>query len=358
MHLNDHLPLLEEYLLCEEDSELRDQFANAFFLHQDDDVYKTIKSDIVKGLEINNAYRKSVLSRLTQEEKEEFANIAIGHGLDDIQKLDPKLYTENPYFKLLKGLREVKKGKIRFFTRGYKPYEAFLSDEQRVNNGHLSLPLGYFPLGLDYPAIEKGDTVWMSLIPHEINTMARPIEEAKGKVITLGLGLGYYAYMVSLKKDVTNVYAIENDPEIITFFKENLLPRFPNKDKIKIIEADAIAYAKEHGREFDYLFCDIYHNEEDGLPIYLKLLKFEESHFSYWIEDSILSYFRRYVLAFLEEQYDGYPEEAYKEGHDFSSKLFRSLYKATKNISIGNDDELLAFLEKESLKKLAKCLEM
>ena len=42
----------------------------------------------------------------------------------------------------------------------------------------------------------------MSLNPYEIRTMENAIITARGKVLTLGLGLGYYAYMVHLKEEV------------------------------------------------------------------------------------------------------------------------------------------------------------
>ena len=41
-----------------------------------------------------------------------------------------------------------------------------------------------------YPSIRLYDTEWMSLNQHEIRTMEVPIQLAKGKVLTLGLGLG------------------------------------------------------------------------------------------------------------------------------------------------------------------------
>ena len=355
MHLSPNLPLLEELLLCEEENELRDQFANGFYLHQEPKVYQEIGRSIAQGNSIEDAYRKHLLSHSSHEEKQAFAGVAYGMGLDSLQKLNDSI-EENPYFKLLKGLKDKRSGKLSFFTREYAPYEVFLIDDEKENQGRLELSLGYYEKGLSFPALSKDGTVWMSLIPHEINTMKQAIASAKGNVLTLGLGLGYYAFMVSQKDEVESVTIVENDPKVIAMFQELLLPSFPQKEKIHIVKGDAFDYVKHHGREFDFTFVDIYHDETDALPLYLRLLHLEQGPTAYWIERAILLYFRRYVLAFLEEQYDGLGEEAYQERHDFPSALFGALFDATEDASIQNDEELKAFLSPASLKDLARKL--
>ena len=360
MKLAQSLPALEEYSIAENENELRDGFANRYYLHQSPSFYKNIASTTQRKLSVEDAYRKAALSEMSMEEKEEFAQVAFAMGLDRFSLLDPSLVTENPYYKLLLGLKEKKVGNLRFFTRKYEPYEVFLYDEQYADAlyGSEILPLGYYKQGLPFPALEKGGQVWMSLIPHEILTMAKPIEEAKGKVLVLGIGLGYFAYMVSEKEEVTNVTLVENDPAVISLFESALLPLFPHKEKIEIIKGDGIAYAKNHGQEYDYAFVDIYHNEEDGLPIYLKMVGQETCPTAYWIENSLLLYFRRYVIGFLEEQYDGYTEEAYIARNDFPSALFGALYDATKEGSLKDDHDVLEFLRLPNVKALAKTLKL
>ena len=39
----------------------------------------------------------------------------------------------------------------------------------------------------------------MTITPDEIETMKEAVDQAFGNVLTFGLGLGYYAYMVSEK---------------------------------------------------------------------------------------------------------------------------------------------------------------
>ena len=153
----------------------------------------------------------------------------------------------------------------------------------------------------------------MSLIPHEIKTMEEAIKKAKGKVLVYGFGLGYFAYMVARKADVESVTVIESDPSIITFYEEALSSLFPT-GKMQIIEGDALTFASSSPKnQYDFLFADIWHDEEDGLPLYEALLKKEgtakENH--YWIEISLLVYARRLLNAEI--------EEIVSEDYDFSS---------------------------------------
>ena len=60
----------------------------------------------------------------------------------------------------------------------------------------------------------------MLITPNEIETMKKSISEATGNVLTYGLGLGYYAYMVSMKENVESVTIVEKDKEIIDLFKK------------------------------------------------------------------------------------------------------------------------------------------
>lgn len=84
----------------------------------------------------------------------------------------------------------------------------------------------------------------MSVVLSEIESMKEPLERAAGKVITYGLGLGYYTFMASEKEDVESVTVVELNPHMISLFKKKLLPHFPHKEKVHIIEGDALVYIK------------------------------------------------------------------------------------------------------------------
>ena len=68
--------------------------------------------------------------------------------------------------------------------------------------------IGYFNKSFKYLVVNKNDVTWMSTDPNEINTMKDAINNAKGNVLVFGLGLGYYAYMISLKKEVKKITII------------------------------------------------------------------------------------------------------------------------------------------------------
>ena len=135
----------------------------------------------------------------------------------------------------------------------------------------------------------------MSLVPHEIETMKEPLSKAEGRVAVLGLGLGYFAFAASQKEEVSEVVVFEKDPAIIALFQARLLPRFPRKDKIRILKKDALDYPEDG--PFDFVFADLWHDVEDGLPLYRKLVKREtrDCPVSYWIEDTMRLVFARFL---------------------------------------------------------------
>ena len=78
---------------------------------------------------------------------------------------------------------------------------------------------------------------------------------AFGNVLTFGLGLGYYAYMVSEKESVESVTIVEMNEDVIQLFKKYVLPQFKNAEKIKIIKADAFEYAQQHILPVNMILC-------------------------------------------------------------------------------------------------------
>ena len=146
-----------------------------------------------------------------------------------------------------------------------------------------------------FPAILEKDRIWMTITPNEIKTMKEPVDGAVGHVLTFGLGLGYYAYMVSEKDNVESVTVVEINEDVIHLFTKYVLPQFQNAGKIKIIKADAFEYAKKHMTpgKHDFVFTDLWHDVSDGIDMYVKMKEYEKqspTFFSYWIEKSILCY--------------------------------------------------------------------
>jgi len=225
--------------------------------------------------------------------------------------------------------------KIGNWTLGYERYEP---KEVFLSGGIESLgkpyfmeknPLGYFLEPFRFLSLKEDGTTWMSVIPHEINTMEEPLRHMKGQVVVMGLGLGYFAFHCLEKKEVTSLVVVENDRRLISLFNEELKPFFPDLSKLTVLEGDAYD-AKVVGaplQKADAVFYDLWHNEEDGLPLlcqaYLEAKKYPNASFSYWMESSLLSYYRRIVIVLLDAALN-YPSEQ-EEDDEIMSQTKKAL---------------------------------
>lgn len=209
---------------------------------------------------------------------------------DSFKLLDIDKYQNNLYYKNIK-LDSIKGQNWQITIQSYKPYEAFVYNDLKKIDKRIIPSIGFFDREYKYPCVMQNNREWMLITPNEIETMEKPINNAFGNVLTYGLGLGYYAYMVSLRENVTSITIVENDPEVIELFVQYILPQFKYKDKIKIICEDAYDYAKRKIK-YDYVFVDIWHDPTDGVDAYLKFKSLERKDviYSYWIEDTIKYY--------------------------------------------------------------------
>lgn len=225
---------------------------------------------------------------------------------DAVHCLETRKYRDNPYLENIK-FPDTATRHWKFTHYSYRPYEAFICNDIDIDKNLREVPqIGFFRERFAYPAVEQDGREWMAVKPSEIETMRAPIEEATGKVVTFGLGLGYFAYMVSEKPDVTSLDIVERSEEAIALFERHILPQFPNKEKIRIIRSDAFEFLSENmwqdarrGR-YDYAFIDLWHDTADGLEMYLKAKRIEnklhtaglQTKFAYWVEKSLLSAYR------------------------------------------------------------------
>ena len=332
------------------------------------DVFFRFKEKELKSLEscgdIQNGYRQMAIRNMDQEQKEAYASVQVGYGLDSFDEIDPESLLGNPYYKALSSLKGTKKGKSEFLVKGIPAHSLFVYDEVKTDPANFLAsysPVGYFKKPFPYPCIDREGRTWMSIIPHEANTMAKAIEKAHGNVLTYGCGLGYFAFMASIKEGVDSVTILESDPNALALFRDVLLPLFPKKEKINLIQGNALKFSLEEGQKpYDYLFVDIYHDAEDGLPLYIELRKREEIALEadYWIEEAILAYFRRHLISYVLEQADGYGDEAYKGYENFSERLLCSLHRHYKHAKIETAEELLSLLSSDNLRELAQRIKL
>ncbi len=239
--------------------------------------------------------------------------------IPSIKRLDPDLYKSNPYLKNI-PISQRKIGSWTLSYQSYAPYEGFVRDDYILDGEREICALGFFDTEFSFPTVFENGVEWMAIKPNEIETMKDPIEKASGRVVAFGLGLGYFAYMASIKDNVSSVTIIERSEDVISLFKSEILPHFSHPEKIKIIQSDAFEYAKSRMSDeaYNYAFVDLWRDVSDGVELYSKMKRLESlssgTHFEYWIEKSILVTVRKKIFnAVIESIENGKNTLSYNE---------------------------------------------
>lgn len=238
-------------------------------------------------------------------EKNEDRRIIMDYLTPSVRILDKTKYENNPYYKNIK-LDNLKDGSWEIKIEEYKPYQAVICDDMIINEDFSEVPpLGFFTESFSFPAILENGNEWMTLTPVDLDTCEEAIAAARGRVVTFGLGLGYYAYMVAQKEDVESVTVVELSADVIKLFKTHILPKMENGHKIRIVNADAFEYAEKlmPGENFDLAFVDTWRDASDGAPMYERMRALEKysenTKFLYWIENFLRSRLRALKFAQL-----------------------------------------------------------
>lgn len=313
-----------------------------------------------RGLVGEDAYAKALALKLS-EGKSDIAELLHRHM--DVKCLSSVKheYVDNKYYlDLMASKRKV--GAWSLDEGTYTPYEAFAWTDIEVKNPYYleKTRLGYLTDTFSFPVILEDKDVWMSITPHEIETMRKAIKKVTGNVVVMGLGLGYFPYMASLKKEVKTITIIEKDEDAIALFKEHLLPLFPFKDKIVIVAEDALEYAKHvlPNVNTDYCFVDLYHSVDDGLVHFLEMKKLEplakKTEFIYWLEDSMFAMVRRIIITLFQEALEGFEAKDYQKSKTSEDRIFNDLYRRLTDYSFSSFREIQALLEEKALNELLK----
>lgn len=244
-----------------------------------------------------------------------------------VRIMDPKRYTENKYYKNIK-IENVKEDNWELKELAYEPWRAVIANDMIIKDDFTEIPpLGFFPERFTYPAVLEDGNEWMTLTPVDLDTCDEAIERSRGKVLTFGLGLGYYAYMASEKDCVTSVTVVERSPKVIKLFEKYILPQFQNKDKIRIVNEDAFLYAENTmGKEnFNFAFVDIWRDASDGSPIYKRMKPLEKlapnTEFCYWIENFLISRLRALEFVKIFDEIESGSESAPKTYDEVVKRL-------------------------------------
>lgn len=213
------------------------------------------------------------------------------------RKLSAADFRSNPYIHAIR-VPHAAEGNFRLAMSGYRRGELLLWDMPDLEAEPVVPKLGFFTEDVLFPSIYEGDTPWMSVCPSEICSMQESIARAHGRVLVLGLGLGYYPFMISEMDAVTSITIVERQPEVVRLFRDCLLGQFPHRDKIRIVTADALSYMDTVSPDmYDFCFADIWENHIDGADAYLRIKPHEtrlpQTEFAYWIEKPIRWYLQQ-----------------------------------------------------------------
>lgn len=224
-----------------------------------------------------------------------------------VRRLDPARYRSDPYYQNIR-FPDVKDGEWELRNDCFKAFRPFIRDDVHPDEKLRELPpLSYFTENFSYPVVLENGREWMLVTPNEIETIRPAVKAARGKVVTFGLGLGYFPYIASEKGNVEKVVIVEKDPAVIRLFRQYILPQFAHPERIELICKDAFAYLDKDMKpgDFDFAYADIWHDAGDGVPLYLRFNKYEErfpeTEFQYWIEETMLSYLRWYDFEHMPE---------------------------------------------------------
>lgn len=219
-----------------------------------------------------------------------------------VVRLSEKELADNDYVKTVRFPDAALHG-WQFARQAYQPFELFPCGSPALQNDGRVLPkIGYFPCSVAFPSVLENGREWMAVKPNEIATMASPVAAAQGRCAVFGLGLGYFAFMAAQKREVKSVFVIERDRAAIELFQTRLLPQFPHREKIRVVQSDAYDFAKRrlNASDFDFAFFDLWHDVFDGVKAYLRLRRMERAYPAlsccYWIEQDILLFLRSLMI--------------------------------------------------------------
>lgn len=244
-----------------------------------------------------------------------------------VRLLDAQKYRDNPYYKNIR-IENLSEGSWEYRNECYLPYRGVIAGDMTLFPDMTDIPpLGFFTERFDFPAVLEDGNEWMTLTPVDLDTCEEAIAKAHGRVVTFGLGLGYYAYMAARKAEVESVTVVERSPAVIALFKKHLLPQMECREKIRIVEADAFEYAKHimPCEQFDYAFVDTWRDASDGVPMYERMKKLEylseNTEFDYWIEGFLRSRIRSLRFEELLKLCEQSAEDAPKSYSELFSEL-------------------------------------
>lgn len=349
-------------LILENETE-KIKFDSLFSQHHDNIEYLSYINHLVSYKQISKDYVKLTTESNIEpfDKKKQFVYTLLSQHLTnnpfildnllwDCHLLSLEEFSTNRYLRILNNI-EFATNKSRLTHETIPAFCLFKSFEEYAFGDQMALKLacGFFDQKFTHPVLYLHQEKRLSLNPLEIKATEIPILVAKGKVLNLGLKLGYFAYMATLKEEVTELHIVEEDRQLIALFKQFLLPRFNHPEKIHIHHAKTLEFVRHiKDGDYDYIYIDLWQEAEEGIGLYLSLKKLLYSfnltkHF-YWLENSIITQLRLLVIDVL--------KDTYLQKESKYSGLKKIIHQNLSLITLTNSYELDALLSINGLRKL------
>lgn len=269
--------------------------------------------------------------------------------------------TRNPYFQQVGDVSAVS-GNLTLGLADTKAWTIYPYDIGKKSKVGIRTPqIAIFRENIKYQTVAEDGETWMSIAPSEIITMEPNIEHAHGNVLTIGCGLGYFAFAVAQKQNTSQVTIVEKNPHVIKLFEENILPRFAPEiqAKIKIKQADGLEYLDNTpDGQFDYCFADIWKSNADMEPfLRCKAVgnKFQKTTVEHWIEDALVYELSETakILAHVEiANAFGIPEPEPRPLTQGAKNQWSFIKELTRPIKIESANDVQEKLSEESIKHM------
>ena len=286
---------------------------------------------------------------IEKEDEEEAKKELLQAGQREFLYDSPSLFISAAKFKNNPYYKNIKLDKIVSDNFSYEKtlieknylfnYESIIDDEEKELKDYLKLRALDEDLEMIY-LYEDNDS-WMMCSPSEASTNDPYALKASGKVLTFGLGIGYFVYMALLNKDVKEITVIEKSKAVIDLFS-SIYKQFPQDKKVTIINGDAFDYFNEEFlNNFDYIYVDIYKSADDGRYLINKLLEQyhpQDDKLDFWIDNSCLNPIRTLILMHYDELVHHLRKEVSEDYQELMDKV--RYYFSEINIKISDVDAL------------------
>ena len=120
---------------------------------------------------------------------------------------------------------------------------------------------------------------WMSNTQLELEAMVNPLDMAKGRVLTSGLGLGFFAFLAARKPEVESITVVEREQDVIDLVWPQIRyakSPFP-LTKLSVVHQSLEEFVTTTRESFDFIFLDIWQSTLGPLRSALKARKLVSS---------------------------------------------------------------------------------